>query len=145
MSQQQVFNLPPPPPRSPGSHLPSGFPEARRSVPTQPPAITTNIARSLAVPSQTPTTASTLGPAGGPLAYSPHLYSPNTPNSLNPSPRTLVPSGSQSTSPRTSVMEPYNPRQWTNRQAVSGSQMVFQQQLGSVQTTRDATGMEGML
>lgn len=43
-------------------------------------------------------------------------------------------------------MEPYDPRQWSNRGQVSGAQMVFQHR-GSAGAigTREATGMEGSL
>ena len=42
-------------------------------------------------------------------------------------------------------MEPYNPRQWSSRQPVSGSQMVFSQRGTSAgpSNTRETTGMEG--
>lgn len=142
MSQQYENLPPPPPPRSPGTGVPGGSsPEGRRSVPGRPLSITTNIARTLAVPSQTPSTATALSPSG-PRPYHPHPYSPNTSSSLNPSPRSVVQPGSQGASPRPSIMESYNPRQWNQRQ-VSGSQMIFNQR-GSV-TMREASGMEGTL
>ena len=139
----QQYEYPPPPPqRSPGAHAPSGgsFPD-RRPVPVQPPSITTNIARTLAGPGQTPISATTLGPSG---QYS---LSPNTPATYSPrSPSGLAQQLSPSTSPRTSTMEPYNPRQWSNRGQVSGAQMVFQQRASAAPpSTRNVTGMEGTL
>jgi len=139
MNQQQHDNLPPPPPRSPNVISPNGSPFAaqhRRPVSMivqQRPSLTTNIARTLGAPHS----AHTLAPPG------PHPFSPATPSALNPhSPGGgLSPS---SASPRT--MEPYNPRQWSHRGGqVSGTQMVFQQRSSMTPSTREVTGMEGML
>ena len=147
MSQQYEFP-PPPPPRSPAVHAATGasFPHQwRRPVSGhQPPSITTNLVRTFAGTAQTPASGATLG---APTPFS--AYSPSTPVALDPrTSSALVPPGSQPASqvvsPRSPAMEPYNPRQWSNRGQVSGTQMVFQQRASVVpRTTQNATGMEG--
>ena len=143
MNQQLQYGYPPPPPqRSPGVNAPgsasASLPERR---PVQPPALTTNIARSLAGSGQTPISATTFRPAGQ-YGLSPHSPVPYS----GVSPRTLVPPPSQASSPRSpnTNMEPYNPQQWSNRGGVSGAQMVFQQRNVGPPSTRAVTGMEGV-
>ncbi|KAK5174238.1 uncharacterized protein LTR77_001318 [Saxophila tyrrhenica] len=140
MNQHQLDNLPPPPPRSSNANTPNGPPFAtqqRRPVSMivqQPPAITTNIARALGAP----LSAHTLAPPA------PHPFSPATPSALNPhSPGGLGPNSTVSAR----TMEPYNPRQWSNRGGqVSGTQMLFQQRSSNVPpSTRDVSGMEGAM
>lgn len=141
----QQYEYPPPPPqRSPGAHAPTGgsFTD-RRPVPIQPPSITTNIARTLGGTGQTPISASTWG-TGGSHSLSPNTTAPYVPRSPSALAQQVAQSSSPSVSPRVSTMEPYNPRQWSNRAQVSGAQMVFQQRANAAPPdTRDITGMEG--
>lgn len=149
MSQQYEYPPPPPPPppRSPASvAAASGVfdPLRRRPPPAQPPSLATTFSQSLGHPghpSQTPISAATLAPA------SPYPFAPATPVQLPPRPHSLlVPPGSPLLAPRSPSMEPYNPRQWSSRQPVSGSQVTFAAQRGSSagpSSTREATGMEG--
>ena len=128
---QHAEHLPPPPPLTAGTNAPGGhyYLQRQRVVPS---SISTNLVRSLGATSQTPASANTF------VAGSPYSSSPNTPSGLYPR---GTPSGSRATSPRTATME-YDPRQWTGRGQVSGTQMVFQQRANV--GTRDATGMEGL-
>lgn len=161
MSQQYDYSKPPPPP----SPRPGGSSPGARSVPSPPasaeaaglatgsvhgqrsrpvsahlPAITTAfLAEQGAFASQI------LTPVSGTQSYlSPHfLHSSRTPSGLNPNPQSQSP-GALATSPGAPTMEPYNPRQWSNRGQVSGSQMVFQQRHATVPaSTAQITGMEG--
>ena len=138
---QQYGSLPPPPPTPAFNNVHNAGPFPQR----QPPSIVTNLARSLGGSSQTPTSAMSAVSGTTFAPGTPPSYAPSTPSALNPrTPSALAPPGSQSASPRNSlVMEPYNPRQWSSRGQVSGTQMVFQQRAPSVpQSSRDATGME---
>jgi hypothetical protein len=105
--------------------------------PVQPPSITTIFLRAQAGSplSQTPIT----GPGAGqssagntPFPFCSATPMPMTPGALHP--------GVQA------QMEPYNPRQWTQRQ-LSGSQMVLAGRSNATplpSSTREVTGMEGM-
>lgn len=134
MNQQTGYPLPPPPP-TPGVNSPTGPVMSER----QRPSIATNLVRTLGNPSQTPVSSSSYGPA------TPWTLTPGTPSPLNPrTPSALAPPSA--VSPRTTTMEPYDPRQWSNRGQVSGTQMVFQNRGSAAFTgTREATGMEGLL
>lgn len=132
---------PPPTPGSAGSVPGDFYLQRRRALPSQPPAITTSFVRAQGSPlSQTPVTA--VSTAGIGTAFS---YSPSTPRALNPRHPVALNPGSPAIATRSSnpAMEPYNPRQWNQRQ-VSGSQMVFGRSSNAAPSTREATGMEGM-
>lgn len=159
MSQQYEYPLPPPP-RAPATgaafgsgsgsgsgslasrYVPEEVPARRRLLPTAVPAITTDLLTTQGHVSQTPISATVL--STGAL----HPYTPGTPVAFQSrSPSALA---QQASTPRTPTMEPYNPRQWSNRGTVSGTQMVFQQRGGTAgpssaaPSTMQSTGMEGM-
>lgn len=149
MSQQHGFIPPPPPPPNasgrPGTPpLAAGesHPQRRRPAPAQPASIRTNFLRTHGIGASSSHT-----PASVTSGHStPFPYSPVTPVALNPRTPGALNVAPQATSPGTPgiAMEPYNPRQWTQRQ-VSGTQRVFQRAQNVSTSTREATGMEGML
>lgn len=159
MSQQYEYPLPPPPPSprhgstSPGAgpypsasaSASAGFESGpgshgQQSRSAQLPSIRTAfLSPQGAISSQasTPVTGARLSPGVFP-------YTPATSSALNPrTPGGLVPPSPAVNSPRSPTMEPYNPRQWSSRGQVSGSQMVFQQRQSTVPSSQ-VTGMEGV-
>lgn len=165
MSQQYEYPLPPPPPSprhsssspgagpypsasgsaSAGSSFGGGSHGQQSSRPVssaQLPSITTAfLGRQGPITSQASTPVSTTHLSPGVFPYA-----PATPSALNPrTPGGLVPPSPAVNSPRSPAMEPYNPRQWSSRGHVSGSQMVFQQRQSTGPTsTNQVTGMEGV-
>lgn len=159
MSQHYEYPLPPPPPsprhgstspgaglysNASGSALGEGSYGQQSSPPVsnaQLPSITTTFLsrQGLGNPEvSTPVSAARLSPGVFP-------YAPATPSALNPrTPGGLVPPSPAINSPRSPAMEPYNPRQWSSRSQMSGSQMVFQQRQSSgPASSSQVTGMEG--
>jgi len=146
MSQQDGFVPPPPPSNTSGglgtpalAHSGNLSSQRRRpgSAQPQPPSIRTNFLRTHGVGSSSQPQAYGVPGHGTPFPYSPITpvaHDPRTPNALI----------SQAASPGTpsTAMEPYNPRQWSQRQ-VSGAQRVYQRAANPSASTRDATGMEG--
>ncbi|KAK5116879.1 hypothetical protein LTR85_009139 [Meristemomyces frigidus] len=139
MSQHNGLPGPPPTPGSAGSVPGDFYSQRRRAVPAQPPALTTNFLRAQGSPlSQTPITAVSTAGTGTPFPYR-----PSTPRALNPRTSGGLNPGSPAIPTRSPnpAMEPYNPRQWNQRQ-MSGSQMVFGRASNASGSTREATGME---
>lgn len=144
MSQQQQhydYDYPPPPtPRPPSANAPNAGGSSSSAGPA---------GRNRPVSAHLPSISTTFLSPAGPYSATPtsgtqhqqqqqqQQHIPYTPSALNPT---------RSTAPQTPVMEPYNPRQWSNRGQVSGSQMVFQQRQGNMPvSTGQMTGMEGVL
>ncbi len=142
MSQQYEYPPPPPPPTS-SNNVPTitPLPRRQRITPAQPPSITTNLARAtLGTPSHTPISATSFGSG---TTFS---LTPTTPNVFSQRGSATLAPPSSGISPRTMVMEPYDPRQWGSRGQVSGTQRVFQQRANGVSIgARESSGMEGKL
>ncbi|CAK4032286.1 (R,R)-butanediol dehydrogenase [Lecanosticta acicola] len=133
MSQHYAY---PPPPASrlatAGSSSSSSGPSGRnRPVSARLPSIST---ASLTPPGPYSST-----PPSATQQQQQQQHLPYTPSALNPRTTDGLP-------PQTPVMEPYNPRQWSSRGHVSGSQMLFQQRQANVPANAaQMTGMEAAM
>jgi len=147
MSQHNAPYIPPPPPTPRSAEhavnqtLGESYSQVRaRPAPARPPVLTTDLLRAQGGASVSSTPLS--GVSSTPLRFSPSTpiaLSPRIPSALNPSVHKVGPR-----SPML-VMEPYNPRQWSQSRQVSGSQLVFGRAgSSSAIGTREVTGMESM-
>ncbi len=147
MSQHNAPYIPPPPPTPRSAEhavnqtLGESYSQVRaRPAPARLPVLTTDLLRVQGGASVSSTPLS--GVSNTPLRFSPSTpiaLSPRIPSALNPSVHTT-----DSRTPKP-VMEPYNPRQWSQSRQVSGSQLVFGRAgSSSAIGTREVTGMESM-